>query len=211
MPLLLGHEELHRRLQGEEPKRETWLVPGLRIERREQKEIVIVDPMRIALEMQEPSSGRHAIETLRQRIHLIEEIWKIPDVTRWGCRTVWIEPFSDSIEALTGVFRTTVFGGSDLAKEAADLAAVFEFKGEAETEKITVSCGPMWPDQLRQRYVPWSTGNIPEAFLLVDVDFGATVPSTYSRSVVGKFLDSAMTAGDLFAKKCIVAVLGAVT
>jgi hypothetical protein len=208
MALLKGHEEIFRRLLGEEPKdRQNWLMPGIRIDNQKNKEVVIIDPQRTIVELQDPGAPAHATETLRQRFHVIEEIFGIPELVRWGVRTAWVSPFEGDIQALIGLFKKRAFHGFLPAVEASDVGFMLDFQGTNESEKITVLCGPMWPEQLRQRYLPLGIPDLPKAFVLADVDLGATAPVAYTQQTLGRFLTRGVEVGEKYSDTCYTALL----
>lgn len=208
MGLLRAHEDVFRKIMGRErDETQRWFVPGLRMEIAERKEIVIVDEARTIIEIQEPTSVQHAQETVRQRVDTIAESFEIPELRRWGCRTVWIAPHSQgSIEQLKQTFIKRVFREFPLASTSTDSAFVLEFQ-EPQSKTVTVRSGPMWPEQLKNEYLRMASHEYPDAFVLIDVDLGMKQPPTFSRQVLGRFLQDAVSLGSKYADACVNVIL----
>ncbi len=209
MPLLEGHARVFEQLTGQKPEEtgNRWLVPGLRVDAKDRKEVVVIDPQRTIVDLQEPPSVQHAEDVILQRFELVQQTFGIPDVSRWGCRTVWIQPHDGTRSDLQQLFKERVFRELGLVRDAEDMAFISEFRGEPGG-KITVTCGPMWAEQLRERYVRWGTREYPPAFVCVDVDFASWSQPAYSRARLGKFLGQAFAAGAEHARAAADTILG---
>ncbi len=209
MSLLKAHEDLYETFMGEKPKDvDRWLTPGVKFDREQAKESLVAAPERTAFEIHEPASPGHAAEKILQRFESVAHLFGVPDVLRWGLRTFWIEPSEGSLDDLSTIFKGKVFGGFELAKEASDIACVFDFKSHVESERVHLQAGPMWPEQLREQYVRWASADLPQAFIFIDVDYSTSDPKSYSRLTLGKFAKKGLEAGKTYARKFVESVAG---
>lgn len=204
MSLLKGHEDVLRKITGEEPKdKDKWLIPGLKIERKQQKELVIVDPNRTAYQLQEPSSLAHAAELAKQRFDIVEKAFGIPKLVRWGCRTQWIEPLEDDINKATSLFKSKVFGAFIPSKLANDVGISLDHKLDDKGTLVHVTSGPMEPKQLKDMFLPWGTNALPPAFIFIDIDLSWREPVSFSTIELAKFIKKGCEIGEEYSSRFI--------
>ena len=121
-----------------------------------------------------------------------------------GARTVWIEPFPSPFSKSLEDFRLAVFAQHQFIKGARDLAVVLECDTDEENETLSVSFGPMWPEQLKERYLrEFGSDSYAESFLLVDIDLSRRGTSGYSSQAFGRFIRRAIETGEQYAASCI--------
>lgn len=198
--LIRSHADLFRRITGEDPPAEQWANPGLRIDRRSNKEVVIVDPARCIVEVQEPPSQEHALDVIQQRVSAISEFFDMPEIARWGARFVWIVEYKDGIENLMSTFRERLQSGFELAKDATDVAIVLHF-GQEGQDGSQLHLGPMWKEQLLDRYLRLGDKEYPSAFLTADVDCWDVNHPEYSIRHLRRFLARSLESSLKYAQR----------
>ena len=83
MKLLAGYETLYRELLRKEPKdAKRWITPGLRLDDVERKRIMVVDPGRSVIDVQQPPNIGFCRDSVLQFFRRVDQEFSIPQVVR---------------------------------------------------------------------------------------------------------------------------------
>jgi len=201
--LLSGYEAIHKdMLKKELKKAESWLTPGLRIEDKEKKRVMLVDPVRSVIDVEQPPNVGFCKDSVIQFFKSVDERLGIPQVARYGLRSTWIQEYKGSFQELLDMCKQHIFGGSSLVEKVNDVGAVFDYYLEGG-QKLSMTVGPMEVEQLRSQFFSFEPGPLPAPFLYVNVDLGDTATKQFSIQRLHSFFDKAVKEGERLANEAI--------
>lgn len=201
--LLAGYEAIRRDMLKKEPeKAESWLTPGLRIEDKERKRAMLVDPLRSVIDIEQPPNVGFCRDSALQFFKSVEERLGIPQVSRYGLRSTWIQAYKGSFRDLVDKCKQRVFGGSGLVEKVDDVGAVFDYYSDGG-QKLAMTVGPMEIEQLKSQFLSFEPEGLPSPFLYVDVDVGDTATKEFSVQRLRNFFDKAVKEGERLANEAI--------
>ena len=199
MNLLAEHENIHRDLLSEEaPDTSRWLMPGLRLEDKSKKRIMLVDPVRGVIDIDIPPNIGFCKDSVLQFLKSVHNRFGIPEIARWGLRSIWIQDYRGKFEDLMGIYKQHLLGNSTLIRDAYDVGTVLDY--HINGEKVSVTTGPMESDQLKRQFLTFDAESVPAIFAFVSVDIGDTKTKDYSLKHVTEFFSKAMDEGERMAR-----------
>jgi len=203
MKLLTGYEAIHKDMLKKEPEKvESWLTPGLRIEDKEKKRTMLVDPVRSVIDIEQPPNVGFCRDSVTQFFRSIDERLGIPQIARYGLRSTWIQEYKGSFQDLIDKCKQNIFGGSSFVERVNDVGAVFDYYLEGG-QKLTMTVGPMEIEQLKSQFLNFEPGSLPSPFLYVDVDLGDTATKQFSVQRLRNFFDKAVKEGERLVNESI--------
>lgn len=204
--LLAGYEGIYTDLLKKEPEQvKRWAMPGLRLEDREKKRVILVDPARSVIGIEQPPNVGFCRDLVIQFFGSVNERLGIPQIARYGLRSTWIEKYEGSFQELLSKCKQRIFGNSRLIEKTDDVCAVLNYTVEGG-QKLSVTTGPMEVEQLKSQFLTFEPESLPQLFLYVDVDLGDTMTKQYSAQYVRAFFDKAIEEGSRLAKEVITQV-----
>ncbi|MFW6116443.1 MAG: hypothetical protein ACOC6F_01830 [bacterium] len=208
MRVLQGYEALYADVMGREPERaRQWAVPGLRIEDKERKRVVLVDPARSVIAVEQPPDVAYCRRHVTQFFDSVNKRLTIPKIGRCGLRSTWVEEHRDTFSDLLATYKERLLTQAEPVAGAQDVAAVLEY-GVGSGQKVTVTTGPMEKTQLQSQYLTFELGECPEIFLYIDSDFGDVARGDYSRRELADFFDRALSEGEKRANEIVARIRG---
>lgn len=204
--LLAGYEAIHRDMLKKDPeKAESWLTPGLRIEDKERKRAMLVEPMRSVIDIEQPPNVGFCRDSVIQFFKSVDERVGIPQIARYGLRSTWIEQYTGSFRDLLAKCKERIFGGSGLVEKVDDVGAVFDYHIDSG-HKLTMTVGPMEIEQLKSQFLSFQPEGLPSTFLYVDVDLGDIATKQFSVQRLTNFFDKAVKEGERLANEAIIQI-----
>jgi hypothetical protein len=201
--VLARYEDLYADLLKKAPEGvERWVIPGLRLEDKDKKRVMLVDPVRSVIDIEQPPNVGFCMDLIMQFFKSVEERLGIPQIARYGLRSTWIEEFKGSFEDLLGKCKGTLFAPCDLISKASDVCAIFDHDIK-EGKRIHTTTGPMKVTQLKEQFLVYDPESIPTLFLYVDADMGDTSKRQYSAQYLHEFVDEAIKLGEMRASEVI--------
>jgi hypothetical protein len=201
--LFAGYEAIHRDMLKKEPEKvESWLTPGVRMEDKERKRVMLVDPVRSAIDIEQPPNVGFCRDSVIQFFKSVDERLGIPQVGRHGLRSTWIQEYNGSFQELLDKCKQRIFGNSALVEKVNDLGAVFDYYIDVG-QKVSITIGPMEIKQLRSQFLIFEPESFPSLFLYVDVDVGDTTTRQFSAQYLRNFFDKAVKEGERFSSEAI--------
>jgi len=198
-----GYEAIHRdMLKKELETAGTWLTPGLRIKDKESKRAMLVDPFHSVIDIEQPPNVGFCRDSVLRFFKSVDERLGIPQVTRYGLRSTWIQESNGSFRDLVDKCKQRIFGSSTLVEKVDDVGAVFDYHID-EGQKLTMTIGPMEFEQLRSQFLSFETKPFPLPFLYVDVDLGDTTTKQFSIQKLSNFFDMAVSEGERLTSEAI--------
>ena len=198
-----GYEAIHKdMLKKELEKPGTWLAPGLRIEDKENKKAMLVDPFHSVIDIEQPPNVGFCRDSVFRFFRSVDERLGIPQVARYGLRSTWIQESNDSFRDLIDKCKQHIFGSSTLVEKVDDVGAVFDYYIDGG-QKLTMTVGPMEFEQLNRQFLSFETEPFPLPFLYVDVDLGDTTTKQFSAQKLHNFFDKAVSEGERLASEAI--------
>ena len=202
MQLLPGYENMFTTLLKKNPEGlDKWLTPGLRLDDKERNRIMVLDPIRSVIDVEQPANTGSCRDLTLQFYKQLEEGFKIPQIGRWGLRATWIEECGVTFDDLLLRYKQKIFSSSPLMQKANDIAAVSDYD-IGEGERITLTTGPMKLDQLKQCFT-FKFESTATVFLYVDTDLGDSKTKQYSTKYLHEFFDKAIQEGEKLAAEVI--------
>lgn len=203
MKLLSGYEAIRKDMLKKEPKKAgSLLTPGLRIEDKEKKGVMLVDPVRSIIDVEQPPNVGFCKDSVIRFFTSVDERLGIPQIARYGLRSTWIQEYKGRFQDLLNMCKKQIFGGSSLVERAKDVGAVFDYYLESG-QKLTMTIGPMEADQLKRQYLSFEPETLPSLFLYVDVDLGDTATKQFSIKHLQNFFDKAVKEGEKLGNEAI--------
>ena len=195
MPLFKGYELIYNDLQSKTPEHpDQWIMPGLRIEDKDKKAIWLIDPVRSAIDVEQPND----IETCKKAVigffEVVHKRIDFPSIARYGMRTTWIKEYHGSFQDFVDTFKQKFYADVNLLKKASDVGVMFNLSLSAD-QKISVTFGPMEYEQLKIQFIRFESHSFPKIFLYTDVDFGDTLIKSFSHEHITNFFDKAISEG----------------
>ncbi len=201
--LLAGYEAIYKDMLKKEMKKAgSLLIPGLRIEDKEKKRVMLVDLARSVIDVEQPANVGFCKDSVTQFFKSVDERIGIPQIARYGLRSTWIQEYKGSFQDLIDKCKKHIWGGSNLAQRASDVGAVFDYYLESG-QKLTMTVGPMEAEQLRRQFLSFEPEKLPSPFLYVDVDLGDTATKQFSIHHLGNFFDKAVKEGERLGNEAI--------
>lgn len=197
--LLTGYEAIHRDLLKKEPeKADLWLMPGLRMEDKETKRVMLVDPVRSVIDIEQPPNVGFCRDSVMRFFKSVDERLGIPQIARYGLRSTWLQEYKGSFQDLRDKCKQRIFGSSSLVEKVDDVGAVFDYYIDGG-QKLSMTTGPMEIEQLRSQFLVFEPQSFPPLFLYVDVDLGDTATKQFSAQYLRNFFDKAIKEGERLA------------
>ncbi len=190
-------EELYMDLKKEELKEAQRMpvIPGIRINDKEKKAIMLVDPMHSVIDIEQPPNIRFCKDTIVQFLKSVDTRVGIPQIARYGIRSTWIHEYEGSFEELLQQCKERVFGNSSVVKNVDDVGVVLDYnKGSGKKSSLTF--GPMGTEQLKSQFMNYELEGIAPIFLYTDIDVGDTTTKQFSLEFLNTFFDKAMEEGE---------------
>jgi len=199
--ILAGYEAIYSDMLKKAPEQaERWVAPGLRIDDKDKKRVMLIDPTRTAITIEQPPNVGFCRDSIMQFLKSVDERIGIPNVARHGIRSTWIFEYQGSFEDLLNKCKQHIFGNSKLAEKVDDVAAVFEYLIGTD-QKIALTTGPMKIEQLKSQYLSFEPESFPPLFLYVDVDLGDSGTKKYSAQYLREFFDKAVSEGERLSRE----------
>lgn len=199
--ILAGYEAIYSDMLKKAPEQaERWVIPGLRIDDKDKKRLMVTDPTRTVITIEQPPNVGFCRDLIMQSLKSVDERLGIPNVARYGLRSTWIFEYQGSFEDLLNKCKQQIFGNSKLSEKVDDVAAVFDYFIETN-QKISLTTGPMKIEQLKSQYLVFEPESFPPLFLYVDVDLGDSGTKKYSAQYLREFFDKAVTEGERLARE----------
>jgi hypothetical protein len=194
--LLDGYEAIRQDMLKKKPeKAEPWFTPGIRIEDKERKSVMVVDSMRSAIDIEQPPNVGFCRDFIIRFFSSVDERLGIPQVGRYGLRSTWIQDYNGSFQELRDKCKQRIFGNSTLIEKADDLGVVFDYHIDSG-QKVSITMGPMELEQLKRQFLAFEPESFPSLFLYVDVDVGNTTTKQFSKQYLRNFFDKAVKEGE---------------
>lgn len=206
MKILGSYETLHRELLKEEPKNiERWLAPGIRLQDKERKRVVVVDSNKGVIDVELPSNVGNCKDLIIQFFRTVDKEFEIPQIGRWGVRSTWIEEYQGSFKDLLLCYKKNIFNDSMMAGKADDVGVVLDYILEEKT-KMSLTTGPMEKAQLTEQFLTFKPVNVPPVLLYASIDVGDMNVEKFSIRYLEKCLARAIAEGEKLAlevRECI--------
>jgi hypothetical protein len=198
-----GYEAIHKdMLKKELEKAGTWLTPGLRIEDKENKRAMLVDPLHSVIDIEQPPNVGFCRDSVLRFFKSVDERLGVPQVARYGLRSTWIQESSGSFRDLVDKYKQRILGSSTLVEKADDVGVVFDYYIDGG-QKLTMTVGPMEFEQLKSQFLSFETKPFPLPFLYIDIDLGDTTTKQFSVQKLSNFFDMAVSEGERLANEAI--------
>lgn len=197
--ILSGYESIYRDILKKEPEDlNKWIVPGLRIEDADKKRIILVEPTRLVIDIEQPANEGFCRDSVLQFMKSVQERVGIPRIARYGLRSTWVSEFKGKFEDLLEIYKKRAYANSPLVADSNDIAIVFDKYNEQY--KYSVNSGPMVPDQLKGQFLVYKIENISPVFAYISVDVGDIKTEEFSLQYMRTFFDLAMGEGSKLSK-----------
>lgn len=196
--LYSGYEAIYRDLLKEEPKViDRMPMPGMRLQNKEKKVLMLVDPMRSVIDIEQPTGITFCKELVLQFFESVHKAVGIPEVARYGIRSTWLHEYNGSFKELLAKCKERIFGNSSVVEKVDDVGVVFDYYTKGN-QKRSVTAGPMEIGQLKREFLTFEPEQIPAVFLYVDVDVGDTATKKFSKGLLSTFFDRAIEESENF-------------
>ncbi|MDP2948980.1 MAG: hypothetical protein Q8P22_05535 [Chloroflexota bacterium] len=206
MKILAPYEALHREVLGKEPEDVgRWITPGLRLEDKDRKRIVVVDPSYSVVAIEEPPNVGYCRDTILALFEDVQRLLTVPRIARWGLRFTWIHAYGDNFEALLGACKERLLAPGPLIGRASDVGLVLDYV--VNGLKLTVTAGPMKIEQLKSHFLAFEPKELPPVFLYLDVDTADVETPQYSRRHLGQLFDRGHGQAEAIAEE-VISVVG---
>jgi hypothetical protein len=200
--LLAAYEAVYRDMLNKEPQEaKSWIAPGLRIEDRDKKRIMIMDPIRSAIDVEQPPNIGFCKDSILQFFKSVHKRVEIPQVGRYGLRSHWIQDYNGTFEQLLAQFKKCIFANSSLVEKANDLCSILDYV--TGSQKLTLTMGPMNNEQLRTQFLSFEATSLPPVFMYFDVDMGDTATKEFSVQYLANFINKAIEEGERLSNEVI--------
>lgn len=204
--LFAGLEAIYTDLLQEQPKKLGEIpIPGLRLEDKKKKRIMLIDPMRGVIDIEQPPNVGFCKDLVMQFFKSVDKRISIPQVARYGLRSTWLQEYKGNFQDLLNKCKQRIFGSSSLVEKVSDVGAVFDYYID-DGKKISVTTGPMGIKQLKDRFLVFEPESFPPLFLYVDVDLGDITTKQLSTSYLSDFFDTAIKEGERLSKEIVTQV-----
>lgn len=201
MKVLGSYEALYRELLRKEPtEAQRWLAPGLRLDDAERKRVMVIDPNRSVIDVEQPPNIGFCKDMVFQFFTHLNEKLGIPAVGRWGLRSTWIQEYDGQFSDLLLAYKKQIFGDSPLVGRSDDIGVVLDYFID-DNIKLSLTTGPMEIQQLKQQFLTFEPEGITPVFLYADIDMGDTKTRTYSEKYLGEFFTRALEEGEKLANE----------
>lgn len=196
MKVLGPYENLYKKFLGKDLKNiEKWAVPGLRLEDKERKRIMVVDGQRTIVDIEQPPNVGYCKDIIIQFQRSVESELGFPEISRWGIRSTWIREYGGEFKDLLEEYKSVMYGGAGLVKDADDVAAVLDYYLD-DGIKLSVTTGPMELKQLSEQYMTFEMEWKPPLFMYADVDVGDRKTNKYSEKYLAQFIERGIQEGE---------------
>ena len=193
--LLSGYEAIYKDMLKKEPEEaKSWIVPGMRLQDKDRKRVLLVDPVRSVIDIEQPPNLGFSKDSIMQFFKSVNERIGIPQVARYGLRSTWIEEYKGSFQELLDHCKERIFGNSKLVEKVNDVGAVFDYITGAQ--RLSVTVGPMELEQLRTQFLVFEPTSLPSLFTYVDVDMGDSATKDFSAQYLASFVDKGIKEGE---------------
>lgn len=180
-------------------------VPGIRLEDKEKKRIMLVDPMRSVIDIEQPPNVGFCKDLVMQFFKSVDKRVGIPQIARHGLRSTWLQEYKGSFQDLLDKCKQRIFGNSSLVEKVNDVGAVFDYYID-DGQKLSMTIGPMGIEQLKSQFLVFEPVSFPSVFLYVDVDLGNTETKKFSLEYLLSFFERALKEGERLAKEIVTQV-----
>jgi len=202
MRALAPYEALYREVMGKEPEdADKWITPGLRLEDKERKRVVVVDPTRTTVDIEQPPNVGYCKDTILAIFEHVQGLLTIPRIARWGLRSMWIHEYPGQFESLLAICKERLIGGAGFVERASDVGLVLDYV--VDSVNLTMATGPMQIEQLKSQFLAFEPKELPPVFLYLDLDTADVQTPQYSRRRLGQLFDSGYAQADAIAKEVI--------
>ena len=190
-------EELYIDLSKQQlkDKIKTPIVTGMRIKDDKNKTIMLVESIRSVIDVEQPTDKKSCKDTIMQFVRLVDSKLGIPQVTRYGVRSTWINEYKGSFQELLKMCKESIFRDSTLVKNAGDIGLVFDYY-KSSGKKSSVTFGPMEIAQIKEQFLIYGINEAMPIFLYTDIDVGDMVTKKFSLEFLNKFIDEALEEGE---------------
>jgi hypothetical protein len=202
MRALAPYEALYREVMGKEPEdADKWITPGLRIEDKERKRLLVVDPARTALDIEQPPNVGYCKDTILAIFEHVQGLLTIPRIARWGLRFAWIHDYPGDFQALLAICKQRLLGAAGFVGRASDIGLFLNYV--VDDVKVSVTAGPMMIEQLKSDFLRFEPKDVPPVFLYLDLDTEDVQTPQYSRRRLGQLFDTGHAQAEATAKEVI--------
>lgn len=167
---------------------------GMNIKDVKNKITMAVDSVRCVIDVEQPVNNKFCKETITKFVSLVDEKVGIPQVTRYGLRSTWINEYKGSFQELMIMCKENIFKDLTLVKDADDIGLVFDYF-KSSGKKSSVTFGPMEMSQIKEQFLNYAIDEVAPTFLYTDVDIGDMVTKKFSLEFLNKFIDEALAEG----------------
>lgn len=198
--LLQQYEDLHRAILGEELKEpEKIFAPAMVLEAKQKKIRTVLEFSRFGADLEDVPNLGHCVQTISALVKKVDDVVRLPRMSRVGIRSFWIEPFDGDFATLLKRYKEKMLNKDALLEQAYDVSLVLDFG--PDSRKLTVTTGPMELDQLKKQVLLYEADNLPGLFSYVDADYATKEESDYSAKFLADFVKQGLDRGSEYAQK----------
>lgn len=202
MKILSAYESFYRDVMGKAPEEAAaWIAPGLRLEDKERKRVVLADQGRAAVDIEQPPNVGYCRDSIVKVFESLNRELPIPPLARWGIRFTWIQAYSGTFQDLLRLFKERFLAAKEPLTRAADIGLVLDYFDD--DLKLTLTAGPMEAEQLRSHFLAFEAKGLPPVLVYADVDAADTKTRQYSAAHLGKLFSRAHGIAETMAKDVI--------
>jgi len=196
LKVLAGYEAIYMDLLKKKPESPSkWITPGLRLEDKDKRRLMVIDPMRSVIDIEEPPNIGFCRDSVMQFFKSLDSRVGIPQIARYGLRSTWLQEYEGNFKDLLDKCKQSIFGASSLVEGVDDVSASFDYYIN-DGKKLSVTTGPMRIEQLKNQFLVFEPQSLPMLFLYVDVDLGDTVTKLFSSQHLRDVFDKAIEEGE---------------
>lgn len=203
--LFRPYEQLYSQLTGKELPEKEAVLPGFRLNIADKKMQIAVGPENTAAVLEYVPNAGYCIDTIMGVFRHIKGLAELPQITRLGIRSNWIEASSLDFQQLVSRYKNRLYKSNPILDEATDVGAAFTLRGEEDS--AFVQFGPTQLAELK-RNLFFPSEELPKVATFVDVDF---FRETAGLDVTEKILHDFISKGLVYAEqvsKRLVSLLG---
>jgi hypothetical protein len=182
--------KIFKEITGNLPDRNPVIRESISIEIKDKLAKVIIEPNRWVVSIEKiegVSEIKEYLEKLNNKLHAAA-VWK--EAVRIGVRTIWIQGTDQTSSQLISQFKERLFKTNSLISESEDVALPLTLKkGEV---RINYIAGPVTKEEIKEKHLDNDSDTLPEAGLLVDIDYLLVKEMEYPKQKFKKFLADAL-------------------
>ncbi len=190
-------EELYVALSPQKlkDKIKTPIGVGMRIKDDKNKTTMLVESIRSVIDVEQPTDKKSCKDKIMRFVGLVDSKLGMPQVTRYGVRSTWINEYKGSFQELLEMCKESIFRDSTLVKNAGDIGLIFDYY-KSSGKKNSVTFGPMEISQIKEQFLSYGINEVTPIFLYTDIDVGDMVTKKFSLEFLNKFIDEALEEGE---------------